>query len=320
MTRAFLIIIIKNTHCTTYVLHDEAKSTYAGEQGDCRMSKYDALWAYIRENGHPRACLPTKYRSHGFAEVYFIPSRRSDATARRRILKNTPRLAPAIVSLYPPNGRKQGALTGRGQKADVRAAVDKRRILCDDSAIKAEAEGRLREGGEAMRRPSLADSKAYWLCAAALVALSVLMFVLIFWMNSLTGERELWAFERADWYYFGGFLLAEALIVFALFRVALCANAIERAQRLKREALVRAHARAGFAPDDAAMVWLDAECARRAVIRAQDEGFRLAVEAFDFQTDQWRSLSGETPPYPTLEAVRTVLDEEYDFYCDEDTV
>lgn len=65
------------------------------------MSKYDALWAYIRENGHPRACLPTKYRSHGFAEVYFIPSRRSDATARRRILKNTPRLAPAIVSFIP---------------------------------------------------------------------------------------------------------------------------------------------------------------------------------------------------------------------------
>lgn len=57
MTRRSFIVIIKNTYYTTHVLHGEAKKACVRGAGGCRMSKYDALWAYIRESNQPKICL-----------------------------------------------------------------------------------------------------------------------------------------------------------------------------------------------------------------------------------------------------------------------
>ena len=50
-----------------------------------------------------------------------------------------------------------------------------------------------------MRRSKYPLPRRYWLYAGLLVALSALLFVNIFVFDHWTGEREFWAYERADW-------------------------------------------------------------------------------------------------------------------------
>ena len=68
-----------------------------------------------------------------------------------------------------------------------------------------------------MKRQKYPLPRRYWLYAGLSVALSALLFVNVFVFAHWTGERELWAYERADWLRAGAFLLAEA----ALFLLAL---------------------------------------------------------------------------------------------------
>ena len=69
-----------------------------------------------------------------------------------------------------------------------------------------------------MRRPKYPLPRRYWLYVGLIVTLGALLFVNIFVFDHWTGERELWAYERADWLLTGAFLLAEAaLSLLALF-------------------------------------------------------------------------------------------------------
>ena len=63
-----------------------------------------------------------------------------------------------------------------------------------------------------MRRPKYPLPRRYWLYAALSVALAALLFVNVFVFDRWTGERELRAYERADWLRAGAFLLAEAAL------------------------------------------------------------------------------------------------------------
>lgn len=52
----------------------------------------------INEDGYPRTCLLTKYRNHGFAEVYFITSKRSERNGKAAHFEKCPKASVCYFS------------------------------------------------------------------------------------------------------------------------------------------------------------------------------------------------------------------------------
>ena len=55
----------------------------------------------ISEGGYPRTCLLTKYRNHGFAEVYFITSKRSERNGKAAHFEKCPKASVRYCFIIP---------------------------------------------------------------------------------------------------------------------------------------------------------------------------------------------------------------------------
>ena len=170
-----------------------------------------------------------------------------------------------------------------------------------------------------MRRPKYPLPRRYWLYAGLSVALGALLFVNVFVFDRWTGERELWAYERADWLRAGAFLLAEAaLFLLALLFAQRVGKLFRRnsAQNAQHEEQFRL---AGIQPGEYACVWFDFEGGRRALIAERDGTYRLRLEEFEARAEEWRAVSGASV-FSSLPEVKRALFFDYAFACKENAV
>ena len=170
-----------------------------------------------------------------------------------------------------------------------------------------------------MRRPKYPLPRRYWLYVGLIVTLGALLFVNIFVFDHWTGERELWAYERADWLLTGAFLLAEAaLSLLALFFAQRAGklfrrNSAQNAQHAEQFRL------AGIQPGEYACVWFDLEGGRRALVAERDGTYRLRLEEFEARAEEWRAISGVSV-FSSLPEVKRALFFDHDFACKENAV
>ena len=170
-----------------------------------------------------------------------------------------------------------------------------------------------------MRQPKYPLPRRYWLYAGLLVALSALLFVNIFVFDHWTGEREFWAYERADWLRAGAFLLAEAALFLLMLLFAQRAGKLFRrnsGQNAQHEEQFRL---AGIRPGEYACVWFDIEGGRRALVAEREGTYRLRVEEFEARAEEWRAISGVSV-FSSLPEVKRALFFDYDFACKENAV
>ena len=170
-----------------------------------------------------------------------------------------------------------------------------------------------------MRRPKYPLPRRYWLYAALSVALAALLFVNVFVFDRWTGERELRAYERADWLRAGAFLLAEAALFILMLLFAQRAGKLFRRNSAQNAQHAEQFRLAGIRPGEYACVWFDIEGGRRALVAEREGTYRLCVEEFEARAEEWRAVSGVSV-FSSLPEVKRALFFDYGFACKENAV
>lgn len=148
------------------------------------------------------------------------------------------------------------------------------------------------------------------------VVLCVMLFALIGLTVFLTDGRDVGEFTRTDWKIFGALLFAGAVDLIAAFYIAgRCGECLAE----QRRQIFLAHLHEGIDPADYAWVLADYADDRRALVRADGDGYLVSVDVYDDASGTWKP---ESPRYhaATREDILHYLQGECHFYVDPEDV
>lgn len=154
---------------------------------------------------------------------------------------------------------------------------------------------------------------------AVVFVLAVLLFANIFVTVGLTGKKELSDFTQQNWCHFALFLLAEVLLIILMAFFAIKAGRIINERDRQVEEYFEQFKYAGLKPGDYDHIWFDFSGDERAKIVKLGDVYYLYVESFDQKTESWNPVN-TVSVFDTLAEIKKVLFDEFDFFCEENTV
>lgn len=159
----------------------------------------------------------------------------------------------------------------------------------------------------------------YWVYAALVFVLGILLFVNIFVTSELTGDKEFLDFTQQNWQYFVLSMLVECILGLLLFFFAFKARKLSVTRQKLIEQYYEESKFAGMKPGDVDYIWFDFNGDERAKIVKLGDVYYLYVENYDWKTESWTPIN-TVSVFDSLGEIKKALFYDFDFYCEENTV